>query len=382
MLIWIFLLIPLVGSIVVYHKNREAVTHWEAMIPFAVCFLSIGITKILVEKSQVDDTEYLGSNIVEARYYEYWETYVRRTCTRSCGKNCTTTYDCSYCDEHPEHWTVVNSMGQEFPVSEDYYNFLKKKWNSVPTFFEMNRDINNSFFGCGRDGDMYYIKWDGKESTSESTTTKKTYENRVKAARNSFDFVKVTEEEKNQYELYDYPEVKGIKQTTVLGLDKVKWLGPNQINGMAQSSDYLNGYLGPLKKCRIYYLFFVDKPPMASNMQEAYWEGGNDNELVICIGLSKGSSEIKWVRPFSWSKNRMIIPSVREDIMGMKNFDYNLVRGSVFKNVLMHFERRNFKEFSYITVDPPFWSYIFVFIITSLITYGVCYWIINNEIEP
>jgi hypothetical protein len=385
MLIWLFLLIPLIGSIYVFFNNRESVTRTEALIPFIVCFIAIAFVKLIVEKTQVDDTEYLGANLVEARYYEYWETYVHRTCSRtvSCGKNCTTViyYDCSYCDENPEYWEVIDSEGNRYHVSGEYYNFLIKKWKAKPQFVELNRSIDNTMT-CGKDGDMYRIFWNKDPMTSESSTWDNTYENRIKAANSSFDFVKVTEEDKVKYGIFEYPEINGIKQTTSLGLEKAQWLGKDKIAEFHQISDYLNGYLGPMKQARIYFLFFVDKPPMASNFQQAYWQGGNGNEVVVCIGLSKGSDQIKWVRPFSWSTNRKIIPEIREDIMGSPKFDPQGIRRIVFKDVLQYYRRRDFKEFSYVTVDPPTWSYVLVFILTSIITVLVCKFIIDNEIEP
>ena len=43
------------------------------------------------------------------------------------------------------------------------------------------------------------------------------------------------------------------------------------------------------------------------------------------------------------------------------------------------FKRKDFKEFSYITVDPPTWAVWVTFIITILLTIGLCYWAIVND---
>lgn len=358
---------------------------WEGVVPLVVCFIFIVIFKFTVEKVQTSDTEYHGALIVEARYYEYYETYVHRTCYRtvSCGKNCTRTvpYDCSYCDKNPEHWTVVNSLGQEFEISKEYYNFLMKKWSATPVFVDLHRNITHGGWGCGQDGDMYRIKWDNKPLTSEATTTDHWYENRVQAAHTAFDFPDVTKEDVKQYGLYDYPDAKGISQETVLGLDSAKWVTKGEIDLMKQWSEFLNGYLGPRKHARIYFLFFVDKPQLAANMQEAYWDGGNDNELVVCIGLSQKTKELQWVRPFTWSPERRIIPDVREMIMAHKVFNPEYIAQSVWSQTEKEYKRKDFKEFSYITVEPPTWAIWVTFFATLALSFGVCWWAVHNEIN-
>jgi hypothetical protein len=384
MSIWLSLLIPVLAAVVMLKWFPKYLAWWEGAIPLAVCFIFIGIFKFTVEKIQVNDTEYHGALIVEARYYEYWETYVHKTCTRtvSCGKNCTTTvsYDCSYCDENPERWTVVNSLGDEFSVSKAYYDYLRKKWKATPEFVELNRDIDYSG-GCGRDGDMYRVNWNADPLTAEATTTSHWYENRVQAAHTAFDFAEVTEEDKKTYKLFDYPEIDGFHQETVLGLDKVKWLKKYELNRMKQWSKYLNGDLGKRKHARIYFLFFVDQSALAANMQEAYWDGGNDNELVICIGLDNKTRKIQWTRPFTWSPERSIIPDVREDIMTYSRFNVDNIAKSVYINVKKEYKRKDFKEFSYITVEPPTWAKWVTFIVTLIVTVVLCWWAITNQID-
>jgi hypothetical protein len=384
MSIWLSLLIPVLAAVVMLKWFPRYLAWWEGAIPLAVCFLFIIIFKFTVEKIQVNDTEYHGALIVEARYYEYWETYVHKTCTRtvSCGKNCTTTvsYDCSYCDENPERWTVVNSLGDEFSVTKGYYDYLRNKWKATPEFIELNRDIDHSG-ECGKDGDMYRVNWNDDPLTAEATTTSHWYENRVQAAHTAFDFADVTEEDKKTYKLFDYPEIDGFHQETVLGLDKVKWLKKWELNRMRQWSKYINGDLGPRKHARIYFLFFTNQSQLSASMQEAYWDGGNDNELVICIGLNNKDRKIEWVKPFSWSPVGRLIPDVREDIMSSTTFNVDNIAKSVYTNAKKEYKRKDFSEFSYITVEPPTWAKWVTFIITLIITVVLCWWAVTNQID-
>jgi hypothetical protein len=173
-MIWIAVIIPIIGAFIMLRWYREHLAWWEVAIPLVVALSFTLIFKFTVETVQTTDTEYRGGLVTEARYYEYWETYVRKTCSRTTkvGKTTVTTYyDCSYCDENPAHWSVVDTRGEEYSISEAEYNSLRRKWEAKEQFIELDRDINNGGFGCGQDGDMYRVGWDGKPITSEATVT-------------------------------------------------------------------------------------------------------------------------------------------------------------------------------------------------------------------
>ena len=384
MSIWLCLLIPIIGAAVLLRFYSKQLTWWEVLIPLLTCFTFIVIFKAIVEKVQVTDTEYHGSLIVSARYYEPYTTWVHRTCsyTVSCGKGCTRTvhYDCSYCDENGPEWEIQNSLGQTWNISQAQYNYLTKKWKAKPKFVELNRDIDYNG-GCGQDGDAYQINWDRLPLSAESTTTSNSYDNRVQAAHTAFDYPNITDNDKKEFKLFDYPDVDGYNQQMVLGLDSIKWVTKRDKWYMNQWATFLNGQLGTKKHARIYFLYFKDMPSLTADMQEAYWDGGNDNEIVICVGLSSKSRQIQWVRPFSWSPNRRIIPDVREDIMKNPIFDATKLSKAVWYNVNREFKRKNFEEFSYISVDPPTWSKWVTFFITLGITLWICYWAVVNDID-
>jgi hypothetical protein len=116
-------------------------------------------------------------------------------------------------------------------------------------------------------------------------------------------------------------------------------------------------------------------------MQEAYWDGGNDNELVVCIGVNQKTREFQWVRPFSWSPERKIIPEVREQIMAHKVFNAENIAHSVWNKTEKYYQRKDFKEFSYVTVEPPTWAIWVTFFVTLGLSIGLCWWAVNNEID-
>jgi hypothetical protein len=275
---------------------------------------------------------------------------------------------------------MTNSLGQEFSITKEHYYRLRKLWNSTPQFLELNRDINTSFFGCGQDGDAYVIKWDLQALTSRSTTASNTYDNRVQAAHSAFDFLDVSEQDVKAYKLFEYPELEGYTQENVLGLDSMSYIPRNKIDTFKVLAHYLNGKLGPEKHARIYFLFFEAKDQLVASMQEAYWDGGNDNELVICIGIDPKTQNLRWVKPFSWTPNRQVIPEIREEIMEVGKFDPVEISNRVESVVRAKYKRKDFKEFSYLTVDPPAWSIWVTAILTAIITFLISRWATINDI--
>ena len=71
---------------------------------------------------------------------------------------------------------------------------------------------------------------------------------------------------------------------------------------------------------------------------------------------------------------------IRENIMNTKKFSGKALY-EVLRRDLEGFQRKQFKEFNYITVDPPSWSITATFLITIIITVSACYWTVVNDLE-
>jgi hypothetical protein len=218
------IIVPVILTIIAFFIFKEKLTRWELILPSVTCFIFILVFNLAVEKGLTADTEYWGYLGNRAEYYEYWETWVSRTCTESypCGTDsngnttyCTRTYDCSYCDKNNPKWLLISTSGKSHEISKEKYSELKKRWDSSETFVDLNRKISNNY-RCGQDGDMYYIQWNGNIYTSEQITEKKYYENRIKVSKNAFNFKDISDEEKEFYGLYDYPKVTGYTQNALI----------------------------------------------------------------------------------------------------------------------------------------------------------------------
>ena len=104
MIIWGAILIPLIVAFLLYRFYSHKTVWWEFLLPLGVSIVCIFSMKGIIEIAQVSSKEYWGSFVQRIEYYEDWNEYIHKTCTRSyrCGKStCFTTYDCSYVQYYP-----------------------------------------------------------------------------------------------------------------------------------------------------------------------------------------------------------------------------------------------------------------------------------------
>lgn len=383
-MIWYALLIPCVLSVlsfVIWHKHYV----WqELLLPLAASLIFIVVSYFTLKTVDMRDVEYNGYVVVEARYYEPFDTWVHRTCsyTVSCGKNCTRVvyYDCSYCDHTPAKWVAIDNNGNTFDISQKKYRELIWKWGATPKFCELNRSI--SYHGsCGKDGDMYSVKWDFNIEHSEASVVEVPFQNIVKVSHSAFQFPNITQQDAQKLGLYDYPKFYDFyKQPAILGLDSFKMMYRFDKRIVQTKFEYLNGYLGPKDKVKIFTLLFKNKPIDIAFKQEAYWDGGNQNELVVCIGLND-DLKIEWVKPFSWCDNKRILVDTREDIANLKTFKPNEVFTIYYQNVEKFFKYKSFKDFNYLTFEPTSGQLWFVYVMTFVVSVGCIWWCVKNNIE-
>lgn len=349
---------------------------WLFILIFRTCFESFGTTS----------TEYRGYLITNARHYEYWETWVEQTCSRQvpCGESCTTDsqdrttcttvycteyYDCSYCDKNPEYWEAIDNQGHSYSISKEKYERLTKQWINPPQKKDLARDID--FYGrCGCDGDRYDIWWNRDLLTSESAVRQESYTNIIKRSRSAFKYTEVDTSQVSKYGLYSYPKQYDFyKQSPVLGLEKLKHLSVSQRDSIIKLYEYLNGY-GYKTYNKTFVLLFPDKSIEAATYQESLWIGGNRNELVVCVGYDSKSLDLTWIKAFSWTDNKRVAVEIREELVNLKKLDLLRFYPRIFKTVNTYFKPKDFKDFDYLTIDYPTWTYYTVWSLVFVINIG------------
>jgi hypothetical protein len=379
MTIWGAAFVPVVTVIVLLLFFRHKTVWFEFLIPVVVSLIMIGVCKSCTEGIATQDTEYWGSYGVRATYYEDWNEKVPcrhpKYCTRAVtrtdanGNTYTTmeTYQCGYehsydVDYHPEIWMISDNLGGSYFIPKSKYTSLVNRWGP-----EKFRDLRRHYHT--NDGDSYYTTWNKEDHTIEPIVRTHTYENRVQASTSIFNYPEV--EDPTVFGLYDYPETKGLTCRSVLGG------GHDAAN---RHLDIWNAKLGKPKQVRMWMLMFVDQPLLAAQEQEAYWKGGNKNEVVVCLGLDK-QSNLQWCHVFSWSESETMKVRIRTEIVSLEKFDSLKAAQIMTTNIQKDFKRKEFADFSYLTVEPPIKYVIMTYLLTILVNVGISAFVILNDIK-
>ena len=377
MVIWLSFLIPILSCVVLLLFWNKRIAWWELGIKLVAVFLVILCAKGCSTAFLTDDDEYWSYKAVEVWHEDEWDEWIEKTCTESyaCGtdskgntKYCTRTYDCSYRDYHPDKYYFVDDYGSKHSISKEEYERYKNLWQNS-SFVEMNRDYYHL------DGDAQKSKWNGDRKTIKVFVDRHTYENKVMASKNVFNFEKIEPEEAKKRGLFEYPADQGDYRPSVLTSTPWSWHA-----AFNKDADYTNGMLGPKKQVRVWYLIFKDKPSITGRWQEAYWQGGNKNEFVVCVSLDK-LGQVQWCHVFSWTDNKYPVVKVQHLIADNKIFDPLKINGEVEKILSSQFERKHFKDFSYLEIEPTDNAIIWTYILVILFSVGISVWIVMNEIE-
>jgi len=378
MLIWFALAIPVLFCAFIAWKYNRNIIWWEFLIPFTISIALILIFKFSTQYALTRDIEYWGGTVEYVEYYEPWNEYIHKICTESyaCGTDgngntqyCTRTYDCSYVDYHPEHWDAVDNNGIRYGISKQTYTRIKKKFgNSV--FVDLDRNYHNI------DGDKYQSTWDKSFERFEFAASKHSYKNKVQASSSVFNFPEVTEEEVEQYKLYDYPKIEAWQKLPAI----LSFKGYKRSKKIDKLYDWLNGKLGKKKEVRVWILLYYNAPRQTGLLQEALWKGGNKNEFNVAISIGK-SNNVQWCYPFSWTEVQSLKIDTRTYIEEMEKLDLEKIYKFLYKDIDEKFIRKPFAEFNYLAVSPPTWAIIVTFALTLIANVVCSIWIVNNDIE-
>lgn len=367
MLLIASILIPIITLTFLLIFFRKALVWQEVILLLITAPILTLIFNLCAEKALTHDTEYWGGYTQQATYEEDWDEYIHRTCTRtvSCGKDCTTveTYDCSYVDYHPETWWISGSNGESIYIPKSRFDLLCNQFGNK-TFKDMNRHYYTN------DGDAYFTVWDKKEETLDTITTKHSWENRVQASGSVFKFQEV---DPKKFGLYEYPNiVNDYKQQSYMGPDMVG------VSTGVKRLDYWNAILGAKKRVRIYVMIYKNKPMEAAFEQENYWKGGNKNELNICVGLND-TNQVQWAHTFSWTPKEILKVEVNNFVLSKSTFNLTDLAEYVGPAVQQKWVKKNFREFDYLSVEPPQWVVYVGLTISLLVSIIIAIVSVNNR---
>lgn len=377
-MIYFSLIIPLVTIVLLLVYFKERTTWWEFLVIVAVPVLLIIGMKALVETSQTNDTEYWTGWVVKGEYFEEWTEEYEETYSSTDSDGNVTWHTRTVTDYHGPEYYAIDSNGVKISVTLQHYRWLASRFTNNKETTLYHADQIKLYLG---DGDKWTTVWNNKEDTRVIATTTHTYENRTQASR-VFYFPPVDEEDKKQFGLYDYAKTSsgGLFSGAVNYHTVPSILGNGGPTTTAANERlrWHNAMLGKKKQVRMWVLIFKDQSESAAHFQKNYWQGGNKNEFILCIGTDK-TNNVEWANVISWCEQERLKVDVRDFVLGQKKLDLTEVVEQMATQVNRQWKRREFAEFSYLSVQPPLWGIMLTFFLTLLVDGGLAYWVVHNE---
>lgn len=367
MVIYGAILIPIVLTIASLYLWKEKFVWWEAGLPILVGLILVVVSKALVESAACRDTEYWGGWVTMASYYESWDEEVPcrhpeyRTVTDSKGNSHQefVGYEHSYdVDDHPPYWELYDSNGERTDISQAEYADIKGKCGNEK-FIDMNRSYHS------KDGDQYRVE--APKEVVLPVVKSHTYENRILASSSIYKPKKLTKEDRKR--VYEYPKATS------------SYFYPSMIGWVEGSSDLakMNALLGSSKQVRAMVLVYRKEGADIMQLQRDAWVNGNKNEFVTCIGIAEDNT-VSWVDCFCW-ENEGLRVSARNFLAGqigkrLETREYVAWLGPAIQE---QWQRKHFKDFNYLTIEPPWWAVLIVYILVTVTSVGVLFWETENE---
>lgn len=361
------LLLPLLCIVVLAAIWTTRIVWWEYVLVVAVPFLFVLVVRTVSVNAQTRDVEWVRLRATEAWYEESWNRYVHRRCTSGSGKH-RRTYDCSYVETIPPRWWVGLSDGSRQNVTSGAFELLRTRWGGAE-FVEMHRPSHT------RDGDAWKATWKGDDASLQPWTAERSWENRIHAARSVFGYSPVDTSTMRRLSLVDYPQGSGPDMPQLLGVVDPQADALLRVRNAASRD--------PVPP-NILIVVFDSKGPEAGRAQEAYWEGGNRNEFVVCLGRDGGRTT--WVHAFSWTPDKRLAIEVRDMLEERDSLSLGAIADSVAARVLHRWKPRDFHEFDYLRVEPTPRAIM----LALLLSLGACivlgWWAVRNghslRVEP
>jgi hypothetical protein len=336
----------------------KSIVWWEWLAGSILSFVVVIASIILVKMGQTNDVETWSGVATHAIYTPRWRSSheVAVYNTDKDGNRTLSHYETEY-RWHGPHYHLQSSLGR-FAIDSSEFDRLKFLWGgdtwavsgSRPNYYSGDR---NDYHTSNTTGHL------------EPVVAIKSFENRVKAAPNTFSFAKVPE----GVDTYEWPKHTGTG-------DSGRLIGRARRIGFLKW-DQMCSVVGPKYKVNLIMIGFSDSSTVQDAIyQEAAWVGGKKNDLVICFGGGSGG-KAGWSYVFGWTDSELVKRNL-ETIVLNNTVDSTIVP-KIKEEVAKNYKIKDWSHFDHISVPVPWWGYLLSVLILSVSQFGYYYWASNNE---
>lgn len=364
--------IPIIACLLLHfefdYEGKWTTYMWLIIIGEGV----VGLLHWFFYRYQTSSSEYLGSLVEDIVYEEGWTELEEVTETRRDSKG--DSYTVKRIEEkyHSEKYYFHTTRGSTIKTNYSFYSYVRGLW-LVP---EHRLTWTGSDIKGGIRYGSKYKRIDLGASEYENpdkwvpVTEKGSYTNKVKASNSIFKFETISSSVAYETGLYDYPPISGHDAKCIIsdGIDV-----PPYVDDLFRK---FNARYASEVQMRLYILLFdAAKGISISELQRAYWQGGNKNEFTVCIGLND-QKEVEWARAFSWADEQLLEVDTARWLMDNRNLDWECFYNWLRAHIIV-WKRKEFSDFSYIRVTPPLWQILTTIVLSAIVNALLLYIVIN-----
>lgn len=354
-MIWVSLFIPFLLSLifVLYIDKNRLYKNFELnesqfklavlTIPTFIIGFIILIMNLIMINNNTDDVEYLSYYYTKIYHEDKWNERVWVTKTRtvrdSKGNTHTETYRVRETRTHPEKWYGYLNNDSKLSLSSTEYDNIRKQWNVPEHFIDKHRNYYTI------DGDAQEYIWNNDSNTIKTYVKEHHYTNKVIGSESAFKFNEISNDEAKILGLYDYPLIDNKnEQNPIIGFKR--FITSNDIKQI-KLFNAINGYK---KQIAVYILIYNNSSASIVEDQRSYWQGGNKNEFVICVGIDSLTNKVQWSQCFSWLDDITMEVKCRDFINSQDTLNITQLSNWLEKNINL-WKRKEFNDFNYLNVS-------------------------------
>lgn len=342
-------------SYLLYVKKNNLIDSLEALAIILVVLICLNTIIILIDyESQTNCEEVWSGMVISVEHkeeYDEYHTEETRTYTTTDSDGNTITHT----ETTPAYWEHHNATNYIDTTDKG-----KIYVNKTPD----GKLLTDDFVNSNKELEQYY-------PIGYSTASIHTYENKVQA---SYSIYRHKEIDLSEYKnkLPKYPKIENDDYTVDRFVGKVpnkkevlKKL--NKVNSNLNWTENPNNKKGT-KSYKQVNIIFVNLGNVSKDYGYAlqdYWQGGNKNDYVICFG-TKGN-KITWSYSFSWSEVESLKTDTNNYMLDKADLNnFTITIDDIGKMIENKFVRKQFADFSYLTIEVSTTAKVFVYIITFI----------------
>lgn len=377
-------LLPILTCLFLYSTTPVPLS-WEY---YACCvggsWLLTALIHWLMYRSRISDDEFLGSYINKVTHEEAWTELVYYIERVPCGRDSNGNVLYKNVQRvrhvfHPELWEMFSSYGTVQRISRSYYDHIRSTWGTPESRLHFT---GANIMGGVRFGQAYTFEDILSSYASEENpllsadfsnrffplTEEHEYENKVRNSHSIFKFEEISAKRARELGLFDYPPVRHNYQECILGRQF-----PEEVH---RQYELFNAWFGFRHQLHVFILCFDASKGMGiAEKQRAYWEGGNRNEFIVCLGLD--GDTVRWCHAFSWMDEPVLSVKAEAYFREHDQLDLRAFCTWLQENVSL-WKRKDFHDFDYLTVSLTTTQNYLLLAFTLAVNVGIAALILHN----